>query len=128
MTAKHTPGPWTWISDDALWSEKDGSVICAADDGKPYGLHSPMIDHHFDDEVKAANKAVIACAPDFAEALDFLAGLHPGLTIDGPPMEVAKRIFDAVLAERSELKEQIQNMERNLATMRSVLAKTARTA
>jgi len=79
-------------------------------------------------ETALANAELIASSPEMKEALDFLAGLHPGLTIDGPPMEIAKRIFDAVLAERSELKERIQNMERNLATMRSVLAKTTRTA
>lgn len=58
--------------------------------------------------------------------LSFLAGLHPCLTIDGPPMAVAERIFDAVLAERAELLEQIKRMKGNLETMRQML-RTAKT-
>jgi len=58
------------------------------------------------------------------QALAFLAGLHPCLTIDGPPMAVAERIFDAVMAERSGLLEKIENGERNLEWMRQHLQKT----
>ena len=63
---------------------------------------------------------------EYQQALDFLAGLHPCLTIDGPPMAVAERIFDAVMAERRGLLEQIESQERNLAWMRQSLAKSAR--
>lgn len=59
------------------------------------------------------------------QALAFLAGLHPCLTIDGPPMAVAERIFDAVMAERRGLLEQIANQERNLDLMRQHLRKGA---
>lgn len=59
---------------------------------------------------------------DYKQALDFLAGLHPGITIDGPPMAVAGLIFDAVQAEQSALKEEIEKKERNLAWMRKELA------
>ena len=59
---------------------------------------------------------------DYKQALDFLAVLHPGITIDGPPMAVAGLIFDAVQAEQSALKEEIEKKERNLAWMRKELA------
>jgi hypothetical protein len=58
-------------------------------------------------------------------ALDFLCGLHPEITIDGPPMQVAERIFDAVLADRAALSAEIKNMEVNLAFMRTALTKAA---
>lgn len=54
------------------------------------------------------------------QALDFLCGLHPEVTIDGPPMAVAERIFDAVMADRRALQDQINNMERNLQAMREL--------
>ncbi len=57
-----------------------------------------------------------------ADALQLLAGLHPCLTIDGPPMEVAQRIFDAVIAEQSHLKAEIANQERNLESFRQFRA------
>lgn len=54
-------------------------------------------------------------------ALSLLCGLHPCMTIDGPPMVVAERIFDAVIAERRELTETIKQMESWLETMRNEL-------
>ena len=62
---------------------------------------------------------------DYKQALDFLAGLHPGITIDGPPMAVAGLIFDAVQAEQRALKEEIEKKERHLDWMRKELAKRA---
>lgn len=59
---------------------------------------------------------------EYKQALDFLAGLHPGITIDGPPMAVAELIFDAVQAEQRALKEEIGKKERNLDWMRKELA------
>lgn len=57
-------------------------------------------------------------AKDAEAALRFLAGLHPELTIDGPPMAVAERIWDSVMADRQASADQIKNMERNLEGMR----------
>lgn len=62
---------------------------------------------------------------EYEQALDFLAGLHPGITIDAPPMAVAELIFDAVQAEQRALKEEIEKKERNLDWMRKELAKRA---
>lgn len=59
-------------------------------------------------------------------ALDFLAGLHPHLTIDGPPMAVAERIFDAVMGEQAELKARLASYERNMESLRAHLAKHSR--
>lgn len=73
MNFKHTPGPWIWITDNCLWSNgADCEILEAGDDGKPYGMHSGKIDHHYDFETKEANKALIAAAPDLLEALDQL--------------------------------------------------------
>lgn len=55
-------------------------------------------------------------------ALSLLAGLHPCLTIDGPPMVMAERIFDAVLAERAEMTAKINQSEESLQWLRSVRA------
>ena len=73
----------------------------------------------------APGAAPINAAAEFQKALDMLAGLHPGLTIDGPPMDVAERIFGAVMAEQRALKDEIANMERNLEGMRRHLGKPA---
>lgn len=72
-------------------------------------------------------EAVQARVPlsEYKQALDFLAGLHPGITIDGPPMAVAELIFDAVQAEQRALKEEIKKKERNIDWMRKELAKRA---
>ena len=63
---------------------------------------------------------------EYIQALDFLAGLHPCLTIDGPPMAVAERIFDAVMAERSALKEEIARQEQALEGLRQALMRARR--
>lgn len=64
-----------------------------------------------------------AMIAEYEKALAFLSCLHPCLTIDGPPMAVAERIFDAVSAERTALLGKIENCERNLESMRQYLAK-----
>jgi hypothetical protein len=68
MSAQHTPGPWLWYGDNLLCGA-GSDVLNAADDGKPWGHHSALIEHHFDAEVKEANKRLIAAAPELLEAL-----------------------------------------------------------
>lgn len=64
-----------------------------------------------DDEVRIA---------EHEQALAFLAGLYCGdLTISDPPMTVAERIFDSVMAERAGLKAEIQQKEEALEFLRS---------
>ena len=62
---------------------------------------------------------------EYEQALQLLAGLHPCITIDGPPMAVAELIFDAVQADQRALKDQIAKQERNLDWMRKELGKRA---
>ena len=50
-------------------------------------------------------------------ALDLLCGLHPCITIDGPPEEVAQLIFDHVQARDREQQERITNLSRSLETL-----------
>lgn len=67
----HTPGPWRWISKDALWAETgpyDYTVIECGDDGKPYGMHSALIVHNADDAMAEANRRLIAAAPELLAA------------------------------------------------------------
>lgn len=64
-----------------------------------------------------------ALLKEHVQALDFLAGLHPCLTIDGPPMAVAERIFDAVLGERAALQAEIKRQEEALVFLRTALAR-----
>jgi len=72
--------------------------------------------------MKAEQRALLA---EHEKALQFLAGLHPCPTIDGPPMALAELIFDAVQADRRALKAEIEKQERNLDWMRKELAKRA---
>ena len=75
---KGTPGPWYWNSDDELFSEKNIEVLVACDDDKPYRTNSATIEHHYDPEIKKANKTLIAAAPELLEALDELANGYAG--------------------------------------------------
>ena len=72
----------------------------------------------------ARGKEREALLVEHVQAMDFLAGLHPCLTIDGPPMAVAERIFDAVMGERAELKAEIKRQEQALDLLRGALART----
>lgn len=69
--SKHTEGPWEWIGANQLWGGKRAmeEVLKAADDGKAYGLHSALIEHHWDGEVASANRRLIAAAPELLQAL-----------------------------------------------------------
>lgn len=53
------------------------------------------------------------------QALSLLCGLHPCITIDGPPEEVARRIFDHVTADRRALLERIASLDQTLDYFRS---------
>ncbi|WP_423459921.1 hypothetical protein [Ottowia sp. VDI28] len=53
-------------------------------------------------------------------ALDLLAGLHPGLTVDDP-MEAAQRIFDHVQAEQAEHRRERENDRLNIAARDSLI-------
>lgn len=64
-----------------------------------------------------------ALLAEHVQALDFLAGLHPCLAIDGPPMAVAGRIFDAVMGERAGLQAEIKRKEQALGFLRDALAR-----
>jgi hypothetical protein len=44
-------------------------VLKSADDGKPYGLGTPLIEHHFDGDTAKANARLIAAAPKLFEEL-----------------------------------------------------------
>lgn len=60
--------------------------------------------------------------PPAQRALDMLAGLHPCLTTDDPT-EMAKQIFDAVMAERAEYERQMANHARNLEGRDALIAR-----
>lgn len=118
MDTKHTPGPWTFYTEP----QPNGCPVVGAS-----GLMVAMLAHSVREdgqkETALANARLIALAPELSQALDFLSGLHPCLTIDSPPMDVAKRIFDAVMSERSASKDKVADMERKLDFMRAAIAK-----
>lgn len=72
--SKHTPGPWEWVGSNLLYGGQRGydEILAARDDGKPYGMHSALIDHHWNQEQAIANARLIASAPDLLEALKAL--------------------------------------------------------
>lgn len=75
--------------------------------------------------VSEASQAQRVPMSEHEQALEFLTGLHPSITIDGPPMAIAELIFDAVQADQRALKDDIAKKERNLDWMRKELAKRA---
>lgn len=71
------------------------------------------------DAWQEARRAPAPTVEEYEQALSLLAGLHPGITIDGPPLEVAARIFDAVAADRANFEQEIRRQARALETMRA---------
>ena len=68
--SKHTPGPWEWYGPNLLCGgeRQSENILNSADDGKSYGMHSALIEHHWDGDVAKANARLIAAAPDLLEA------------------------------------------------------------
>ena len=85
--SKHTPGPWKWYGPNLLCGgeRQSENILNSADDGKPYGMHSALIEHHWDGDVAKANARLIAAAPELLEALrdlvDAMTGRLDGETI-----------------------------------------------
>jgi hypothetical protein len=88
LRSLHTQGPWTWVSPNYLCGGERGlvDILIAGDDRKPYGMHSALIEHHYDEPTAVANRALIAAAPELAEqlleALEFIED-HADVS-DGP--------------------------------------------
>ena len=64
----HTPGPWKWHGD---WLESGAggglsTVLDIGDDGKPYGMHLPVLQM----DNPEFDKPLIAAAPDLLAALE----------------------------------------------------------
>jgi hypothetical protein len=84
MSAKHTPGPWRWVGPNQLWGgEREADeILKAEDDRKPYGAHSPLIEHHWDWDVAEANRNLIAAAPDLLAVLQAVRAANPMMGAD----------------------------------------------
>ena len=91
---KHSAGPWEWTGPNTLWGGERGveEVLKAADDGKPYGLHSALIEHHWDADTARANRALMASAPDLLDALKYARRMVN-------PQEVDIAFIDAAIAK-----------------------------
>jgi hypothetical protein len=63
----HTPGPWEWVG-DSLESHSD-YVLGIGDDGKQFGLHSPILIESSWATRAEANRYLIAAAPELLLAL-----------------------------------------------------------
>jgi hypothetical protein len=84
---KHTPGPWEWFGPNLLCGDERQSedILKSADDGKPYGHHSALIEHHWDADVAKANARLIAAAPTMYEALVMVRDADEDCKCDGLP-------------------------------------------
>lgn len=98
---KHTPGPWHWNSDNDLWSEKNGEVIRASDDGKPYGMHMAEIEHHYDEAVKSANKNLIAAAPELLQGCEIALSYIEAVCFNTPNPKKQKNYADCAAILRA---------------------------
>lgn len=70
MDNEHTPGPWRWLGHNVLVGGDRETILQASDDGKSFGMHLGVIEHHWDDRVAACNARLIAMAPELFDALD----------------------------------------------------------
>lgn len=64
---KHTKGPWAWVGDRLEAPGED--VLGVDDDGKEFGMHSAILVESEDYERAAANRSLIAAAPELLESL-----------------------------------------------------------
>ena len=69
---------------------------------------------------------IVTVADERDLALGLLAGLHPCITIDGPPMTVAERIFDAVMADQAGLKAQLKQAQHTIELLQDHLGQLRR--
>lgn len=69
---------------------------------------------------------IVTLADERDLALGLLAGLHPCITIDGPPMTVAERIFDAVMADQADLKAQLKKAQHTIELLQNHLGQLRR--
>lgn len=67
---KHTPGPWAWNGENTLVGQDYTTVLEAGDNGASYGMHTALIEHHWDKAVAEANRRLIAAAPCILAALE----------------------------------------------------------
>ncbi len=59
----------------------------------------------------------------YEQALSLLCGLHPCITIDGPPLTVAERIFDHVQADQRASRERIASLGQTIESLRRHLTR-----
>ena len=98
--SKHTPGPWEWNGPNQLWGGERATeeVLTAKDDGEPYGMHSALIEHHWDGGVAKANARLIAAAPELLEALRALIDMDVAYQ-RGPAVQEAVEAARAAIAK-----------------------------
>jgi hypothetical protein len=97
--SKHTPGPWEWFGPNLLCGDERQSedILKSADDGKPYGHHSALIEHHWDADVAKANARLIAAAPDLLEALKKLDDFFETYRPEGHPVSDPHELVRAAI-------------------------------
>lgn len=105
MGDKHTPAHWYWFDDNTLWSERGELILESGDDGKPWGMHSGEIHHHYDYETKEANKTIIAASPEMYKALKLalkaLESVSDEMTVGERYTNAVQYIIDALVPART---------------------------
>ena len=101
--SKHTPGPWEWYGPNLLCGgeRQSENILNSADDGKRYGHHAALIEHHWDSDVAKANARLIAAAPELLEALRMFVvwyGLRDKHDTLLPPKEQEAELAQAMRA------------------------------
>jgi hypothetical protein len=69
VSDQHTEGPWKWSGSGNALTGRVDTVLEASDTRDPYGLATPVMEHHYDPDVAAANRRLIEAAPEMLDLL-----------------------------------------------------------
>src|SRR5574343_1017717 len=121
------PCPFCGCELESKWNRANPSAKCATPDCMGSKLPSLCLDvpEHIEAWNTRAQLTEDRTHADMTEkvqqherALALLCGLHPCITVDGPPVVVAERIFDHVTAAQRAQQSRITSLDRALEYFR----------
>ena len=95
MSAKHTPGPWSY----PRYPNGVSTLVYAAAGGKPEAFPVASATYGVPDEEREANARLIAAAPELLETLETLLSLHDARVDTADAWNVSMEEARAVIAK-----------------------------